>query len=167
MKKYIFLILATILFGASANARTCTRNTSDACSTDACPCCYTCSNCVGGCCIKANKTTADYEGCDAQTCNGYEFCKSNSTMTWWSAFTWCESNGRHLATFSEMCPGIIASLNSAEGSCRNLTNTTVAGVRVWTAYPRNSGEAFVTGLSSGAIASNIFNHPSYSYALCK
>ena len=66
-----------------------------------------------------------------------------------------------------MCPGIIASLNSAEGSCRNLTNTTVAGVRVWTAYPRNSGEAFVTGLSSGAIASNIFNHPSYSYALCK
>ena len=166
MKKYIFLILATILFGASANARTCTRNTSDACSTDACPCCYTCSNCVGGCCIKANKTTADYEGCDAQTCNGYEFCKSNSTMTWWSAFTWCESNGRHLATFSEMCPGIAPAANNTDGACPALQGFMPISQWVWSGHPIGNNKVLMVSLSNSAIYGNHSFDYLY-YAFCK
>ena len=36
--------------------------------------------------------------------NGHEYCQSNKTMTWWSAYTWCEAQGRHLATMYELCP---------------------------------------------------------------
>ena len=52
--------------------------------------------------------------------NGHEYCQSNSKMNWWSAYTWCEAQGRHLATMYEVCPtwdgakghGKICNLNS-------------------------------------------------------
>ena len=52
--------------------------------------------------------------------NGHVYCQSNSKMNWWSAYTWCEAQGRHLATMYEVCPtwdgakghGKICNLNS-------------------------------------------------------
>ena len=50
-------------------------------------------------------------------CNGMEFCVSNKTMNWWSAFTWCDSIGGKLASFEHLCPG---SPLYNESSCPNL-----------------------------------------------
>ena len=36
--------------------------------------------------------------------NGHVYCQSNREMNWWSAYTWCETQGRHLATMYELCP---------------------------------------------------------------
>ena len=42
--------------------------------------------------------------CDGGTEIG-EFCLSNAELNWWSAANWCQSNGMHLPTIYEVCPG--------------------------------------------------------------
>ena len=51
--------------------------------------------------------------------NGHFYCKSNETMNWWSAGTWCEAQGRHLATMEEMCPDT-GSNNAWDGSTAKI-----------------------------------------------
>ena len=36
--------------------------------------------------------------------NGHSYCQSKYQMNWWSAYTWCEAQGRHLASMYELCP---------------------------------------------------------------
>ena len=36
--------------------------------------------------------------------NGHEYCQSKYQMNWWSAYAWCEAQGRHLASMYELCP---------------------------------------------------------------
>ena len=97
-------------------------------------------NCTlnGGTIIKANEYGNDKGGyCNdpnnpdlTNNCNGMEFCVSNKTMNWWSAFTWCESVGGKLASFEHMCPGS----QMVEGACPNLTkvgDTTVYSNAGW------------------------------------
>ena len=33
----------------------------------------------------------------------HSYCFSSQTMNWWSAFAWCDAQGRHLASISELC----------------------------------------------------------------
>lgn len=35
--------------------------------------------------------------------NGHSYCISNRGMNWWSAYQWCEAQGRRFATPSEAC----------------------------------------------------------------
>ena len=37
------------------------------------------------------------------TISDVNFCVSTFSMNWWSAFSWCESQGGHLASFQEIC----------------------------------------------------------------
>ena len=36
--------------------------------------------------------------------NGHAYCQSKYQMNWWSAYAWCEAQGRHLASMYELCP---------------------------------------------------------------
>ena len=108
------------------------------------------AECVGGTLITANSMTNNpYNNCTSETCNGVIFCKSNGYMNWWSAFTWCASNGLKLATFQDMCPGIPTSVNNVTGACPNLRGT--GNQWVWSELGSDSGKAIVVNLSSGAV----------------
>ena len=66
--------------------------------------------------------------------NDHEYCASNSEMNLWSAYTWCEANGRHLVTIYEACPEWDGAIG---GKCKNLTSS--FPYRIWstTAYQAN------------------------------
>ena len=63
--------------------------------------------------------------------NGHVYCQSNNQMNWWSAYTWCEAQGRHLASMYEVCPtwdgstggGKICNLNSFPDNGYNWSST--------------------------------------------
>ena len=95
MYKYIGIIALSIMIATSVQAGK-----------------WTTENCTnrGGTIIKANEydpndSSKDKGGaCDGDNCNGMEFCRSNKTMNWWSAITWCEAHGGKLASFASLCP---------------------------------------------------------------
>ncbi|MBQ7413261.1 MAG: hypothetical protein IJV07_03190 [Alphaproteobacteria bacterium] len=121
--------------------------------------------CVGGTEIRANTVADNPNGnCTDTTCNGHTFCKSNGTMNWWSAFNWCASNGRSLASFSTMCPGIQTSPNNVTGACPNLQG--VGGSQwAWSSLAYGSKYAILVNLSSGAVS---YGHRTNSnYAFCE
>ena len=119
--------------------------------------------CVGGTEIKANSVEDNPNGnCTETTCNGHTFCKSKGSMNWWSAFNWCASNGRTLAKFSTMCPGVRTSPNNVEGACPNLQG--VAGnVWGWSSLAYSSNSAFLVTLSSGAVGNDGRHYGLYAF----
>ena len=58
----------------------------------------------------------DDDGCDANHCNGLNFCRSPQEMHWFSALVWCKSIGRELADVETVCPNGVAS----SMTCANL-----------------------------------------------
>ena len=58
--------------------------------------------------VAFNAPLAQAESCDGGSLvtgtNGHEYCRSRDQMNWWSAYTWCEAQGRHLASMYEICP---------------------------------------------------------------
>ena len=125
--------------------------------------------CVGGTLItrKVYGTTGAPSGCTETKCPSpaKTFCKSNQMMNWWTAFNWCKSNGRNLASFSSMCPGIPTAVNNITGACPALQ---VAGNSewVWTSLGYGSYNAVFVNLSSGAVGIPSRNDPNYS-AFCE
>ena len=119
--------------------------------------------CNGGTPVKSN-TTATNPDCSADTCNGHEFCKSDKTMNWWSAFAWCESQNRKLAEFKTMCPGVSQAPANTAGDCPNLQG--VENFCAWSSLASTSGLAFAVCLSSGAVGHD-GRHRDYYYALCE
>ena len=85
--------------------------------------------------IALNVSGALAETCEGGTLqtgeNGHVYCQSNSKMNWWSAYTWCEAQGRHLATMYEACPtwdgaighGKMCNLNSFSNDEYNWSST--------------------------------------------
>ena len=77
--------------------------------------------------------------------NGHEYCYSNNNMNWWSAYTWCETQGRHLASMYELCPDTGEGLNNEwDGStgsnkCANLASFNSAA---WTSTASQENKAF-------------------------
>ena len=62
--------------------------------------------------IAAIAVTFNVSAVNAETCeggslltgeNGHVYCRSNNAMNWWSAYTWCQAQGRHLASMYEIC----------------------------------------------------------------
>ena len=109
--------------------------------------------------------SASDEGCTSATCNGKTFCKSDKAMTWWSAFTWCESQGRTLADFAVMCPGVSQTPANTTGDCPNLQGLAESGW-VWSSLAYGSNSAIVVHLSSGAVL-NVDGRNVNHYALCE
>ena len=143
MKKYLYLTVGLLFLPMVAGAE-----------------------CVGGTWITANSMTNNPNGnCTAEKCNGETFCKSNGTMNWWSAFTWCASNGLHLVKFQEACPGIPTSTNTATGACPNLQETG-GNLWVWTELAPDGNSALTVYLSNGMVGGRNRNSD-VIYTLCK
>ena len=75
--------------------------------------------------------------------NGHEYCLSNSNMNWWSAYTWCQGQGRHLASIYEACPGWDGS--QGVGKCVNSNNKFSTA---WTSTPSQGSKAFRVSIYS-------------------
>ena len=122
----------------------------------------TMAECVGGTWVTANSVASNPDICTEATCNGATFCKSNGTMNWWSAFTWCASNGLHLASFQEMCPGIST---DSPTTCVNLQGVG-SDLWVWSALGKGDRDAFHVNLSTGKIDGGK-SRAAEAFALCK
>ena len=124
--------------------------------------------CNGGTPITSHKATD--EGCDSATCNGTTFCKSDKTMNWWSAFTWCESQGRQLADLSVICPGVSQIPSNTSGVCPNFMG--VDSGWVWSSLALYPTSVAVVNLYNGSIFNLHYNgHTRASdngyFALCE
>ncbi len=72
--------------------------------------------------------------------SGHEFCISTKGMNWWSAYAWCEANGRHFASIYELCPTWDGSIAYHE-DCKLARNSSWATSNVWTATASGNKEA--------------------------
>ena len=119
--------------------------------------------CNGGTPITSHKATD--AGCDSDTCNEHTFCKSNNSMNWWSAFTWCESQGRKLADFATMCPGVHQSALRIDGACVNLNLPDAGDGYSWSSLANGDSSAFIVTFSGFINAAP--DRLRYYYALCE
>ena len=87
-----------------------------------------------------------------------KFCISdNIQMNWWSAYTWCEAQGRHLASIYEMCPGWTGN----DSSCNMGTFT--SGSTFWTSTAEGTETAFrISKSGAGRYNRNL----ALAYAIC-
>ena len=104
MKKYISVIVLGFMLAAAFNqAQGAATWTSSECNTD--------------------------KGGEIVEVGGDSFCKSTSTMNWWSAYSWCQGMGGRMPSIAELCPG------------QPMTNGTACGRtyarHTWTATPVN------------------------------
>lgn len=96
--------------------------------------------------------------------NGHVYCKSNNTMNVWSAATWCEAQGRHLASMEEMCPDTGEGLNNAwdgltgDNKCANLSNASG-----WICSSTASSTWATFCVSSGRVNSNARKDANYAF----
>ena len=96
--------------------------------------------------------TSAYAACEGGTMVG-DFCKSNKSMNWWSAYSWCKANGMHLATMYEMCPSWDG--NTGSGKCPELNGKlSVSDYTndVWSATVSGSEYAFAVNPSNGDVS---------------
>ena len=110
-------------------------------------------------------------GCDANHCNGINFCMGPKDTNLWSAIIWCKSIGRELTDLETACPNGLAS----SYTCENLKEKVSI---CWTKTPapilrNNSGATCPSGcnyrVTSGGINSEYRNQMSFysSKPLCK
>ena len=94
--------------------------------------------------------------------NGHEYCQSNSKMNWWSAYTWCEAQGRHLVSIYEICPGWSGSTGT-NGQCPNHNPNSFLKGGHWTSTVYQENQALYVYYSYVfPISRNSNNY----YALC-
>lgn len=126
------------------------------------------TSCVGGTEIKANAytdedapntCTPDYCPSPAKT-----FCVSTNTMNWWTAFTWCKSNGGTLASFHSACPNIPLRPDPSPGTCPALQGLGPSRYH-WILTGSESGVAFGVRPSTGSVHTNFLQN--YDPALCE
>ena len=95
------------------------------------------------------------EGTEVTGKNGHVYCKSNISMNWYTAFAWCDAQGRTLATIRQLCDiddtqrwdGL-----SGEGKCLNMVGGSYSGNQfVWSAIPYDSSSASHVHLSTGYV----------------
>ncbi len=102
--------------------------------------------------------------------NGHVYCRSNRSMNWWSAGTWCEAQGRHLASMEEMCPDTGEGLNNAwdgstgSGKCANLNGVGSSGMAL-SSLASGSSNFFAVNISSGYV-DNLSRSGNYGGAFC-
>ena len=91
--------------------------------------------------------------------NKHVYCISNKGMNWWSAFTWCTANGRHLATQAEACNN----RSWGDGYCPNLSLG--RGIEVWTAQAIDDNKAYIFSFVNGYVMKRERSGATYR-ALC-
>ena len=123
---------------------------------------------VGLCLLAATHGyAACAEGTEITGKNGHVYCKSNVSMNWYTAFAWCDTQGRTLATMEQMCDIDETQRwdgNFGTGKCLNLAGVSSENQYVWSAIPYGSANAFNVHLSTASVYSNLRTNG--LYALC-
>ena len=90
--------------------------------------------------VTFNVSVASAETCEGGSLqtgeNGHVYCLSNNAMNWWTAYTWCQTQGRHLVTMYEVCP----TWDGAGSNC-NLS-TFISDPYMWSATALGNNQAF-------------------------
>ena len=77
------------------------------------------------------------EGTEVTGKNGHVYCKSNIGMNWYTAFLWCEAQGRTLVTPAQACDIDETQKwdgNRGVGKCLNMMDIS-PNFTAWTAMP--------------------------------
>ena len=103
-------------------------------------------------------------GCDANHCNGMNFCAGPVGMNWFSAYIWCQSIGHKFASYNHLCPGA----PTGQGPCVNIPSMSKA---FWTDIPSGTTDALIYYPNGNfyAIKRNATAHPSgiQAVAMCE
>ena len=104
------------------------------------------------------------------------YCRSTFGMNWYTALSWCQVQGMHLATLSELCDKSENSEDRVDASlvsykCPNFANGESSfNSWVWTgtANPTSSTIARLVAIGTGTISNNSGNFARNQafYALC-
>ena len=98
---------------------------------------------------------AECWGTEKKGRNGNTFCVSNQNVAnWYSAFAWCDAQGRRLATINEVCDaeGVIFGGNST-GCQGNLRGEVIqAGQSGWTASAIDASSAYKASTLANSVA---------------
>lgn len=104
--------------------------------------------------------------CDGGTEIG-EFCISNAELNWWSAANWCQSNGMHLPTIYEVCPGWGGyDEDGIEGTFEDCTRELSLAKNCWTATSFNSQSAFILRMGANYTSVSASSKNNSHRALC-
>ena len=119
---------------------------------------------VKGIWTTANKATDTDKGCDANHCNGLNFCQSPVRLNWWSALIWCKSIGHKLVELETACPNGL----SASFSCANLKGRLMDSGSSATQMPGGISNSYLV-LNNGTISTNESwtRHTNPGTALCE
>ncbi len=122
--------------------------------------------CMVACLFSLNAYGVCKEGTEITGKNGHVYCMSNVLMNWYTAFAWCDTQGRTLATMEQMCDIDETERwdgNTGEGKCLNMVG---AGLSrwAWSSIPCGSTYAFYVYLSPGGVNTN--GRPNPDAALC-
>ena len=74
--------------------------------------------------------------------NGHVYCRSNNgqEMDWYSAYAWCDAQGRHMPTANELCDiGTVVWGNNMNVSCTNIGYYIH---NVWTSTLNENGDVY-------------------------
>ena len=117
--------------------------------------------------IAFNIAQARAESCEGGTLqtgeNGHVYCQSNNQMNWWSAYTWCEAQGRHLASMYEVCPTWDGSTGYDKCNQGSFSNNEYN----WTATASDTESAFIFDQNTVQNDTNSTRRSnSYCLALC-
>lgn len=113
--------------------------------------------CMVSCLFSLNAYGVCKEGTEVTGKNGHVYCMSNVIMNWYTAFAWCDTQGRTLATMEQICDIDETERwdgNTGEGKCLNMVG---AGLSrwAWSSIPSGSTSAFLVTLSTGNVTSSI------------
>ena len=98
------------------------------------------------------------------------YCRSTFGMNWYTALSWCQVQGMHLATLSEVCDKGENSEDRWDGStsetkCPNFANGESSfNYYSWTGTANGSTNAY--GVYAGAGRISYYTRNDTSYALC-
>ncbi len=80
--------------------------------------------------------------------NGHVYCLSNVAVNWYTAFVWCEAQGRNLASIEQLCDIDETQKWDGEtgsGKCPNLKGSLSSNSWIYSATPRSMD--FVYGVT--------------------
>ena len=95
--------------------------------------------------------------------DGHEYCISKAKVNWWSAFVWCQHQGRHLASLQEACDGWLGA--TGEAACGNLIKSGTGKI-CWVANPFSSIYSYIVSAGAGHIYGSGYLRIGPNYALC-
>ena len=100
------------------------------------------------------------------------YCRSTFDIDWYTALSWCQVQGKHLATLSEVCdksenPEDRVDASFVSYKCPNFANgESSSNFWLWTATPYGSTNAYAVNADTGNITTSGYRNDGTLSALC-